>query len=387
MKRYYIVNEFFGSRIYDSVQKKEMYFDKINTVKIKKLLEGNYNEINSCNDINGKNLISPIKISMNITKKCNLRCKQCFSNSGEVNEQELTTKNICKLFDEMNKHGTFFICIGGGEPLMREDLMDILDYGKSKQLAISIVSNGLLLDKKLIERLNYMELDTFWISLDGLEFNHDYLRGKGSFKKAIESIQLLSKYCKCKKAIRVSLNRNNIHEVKDLIKIAEENSFDIIRFTPLIEFGRAKNENLTISQIQYIEFMNQIKKIQSKVEIIYPNMAHQKYWINSDDFGCHCGKEAVWIDELGNYSPCIFFGENYNVGNIKNDDYIDLWDKSTKIVEFCGNKICKTCENYYQCRGGCRARTFINTGNFNDIDPLCPLGKNIKYSGDFKNEY
>lgn len=73
----------------------------------------------------------------------------------------------------MRELGTFFICLGGGEPLTIPDLLDILEYGKNKQLAVSVVSNGLLLTKEYIEQLNTKNLDTFWISLDGLERNHE----------------------------------------------------------------------------------------------------------------------------------------------------------------------------------------------------------------------
>lgn len=377
MKRYFIVKEFFGSRVYDSVEKKELYFDKENTEKIKILLKNNYIEID--NGRNNKNSLSaPLKISMNITKQCNLRCKQCFSDSGEIKDVELSTEEICLLFDEMRKNGTFFICIGGGEPLMRKDLLQLLEYGKNKQLAISIVSNGLLLTKELIAELNKKDLDTFWISLDGLEANHDRLRGNGTYKKALNALRLLQQEFNSKKAIRVSLNKYNVVEYRDLIKIAEDLSVDIIRFTPLLSFGRAKDKELIISQDQFISFLEGISEIKSNVEIIYPNKSNNgKFWINSNDFGCHCGKEAVWIDERGNYYPCIFFGDSYILGNIKTDNYIELWEKSLSISNINGNDICKKCKNYSVCRGGCRARVLEKFGNMNEIDPLCSLKKNL----------
>lgn len=382
MKRYFIVNEFFGSRVYDPLEKKEKYYNKEETVKIKETLYDDYIEIDNSSETN---ISSPLKISMNLTKSCNLRCKQCFSDSGEIKAPELTTEEMYKLFDNMRNNGTFFICIGGGEPFMRKDLLDILEYGKNKQLAISIVSNGLLLTKELIHELNQKELDTLWISLDGLESNHDYLRGTGTFEKAVESIKLLKKEFNSKIAIRISLSKRNISEYLELIKLAEELDVDILRFTPILSFGRARNEDLLITQDQYISFLNNIKTIESKVNIIYPNMPSSKFWINTEDFGCHCGKEAVWIDELGNYSPCIFFGDEYIVGNIKEDDYIDLWKKSISISKYEGNAICRSCNNYNSCRGGCRARVLNETGNWNGVDTLCPLKKNINQMG-IKNE-
>ena len=376
MKRYIIVKEFFGVRVYDSVCKVEQYFDNSNSEKICKLLNGNASYINNCR--RDGNLSAPLKISMNITKKCNLRCEQCFSESGEIGGNELSTLELYKLFDDMREFGTFFICIGGGEPLMRDDILDILRYGYNKQLAISIVSNGILFTRELIEAMNECHLDTIWISLEGLEENHDRLRGKGTFVKALEAILLLKKYSNAKIAIRMSLSRFNIDEYHDVIQIAENYNVDILRFTPLLEYGRALGKNLTISQQQYVDFLNEISQVKSKVNIIHPNIVDKdKFWITPNNFGCHCGKEAVWIDETGGYSPCFFFGESYFVGNIRECSYHSLWEKSLSATTFTGNSVCRTCANYSVCRGGCRARALMAYGNINAVDPLCPLRKNV----------
>jgi AdoMet-dependent heme synthase len=381
MNRYFIVNEFFGLRLYDSVEKSETYFSHEMANEVKEKLNGNYIEINHTNS----HLSVPLKISMNITKNCNLRCEQCFSDSGIMDEDELTTEEVCSLFDTMREHGTFFICIGGGEPLMREDLLELLDYGKEKQLAISIVSNGLLLTRKLINELNKKDLDTFWISIDGLEKNHDRLRGKGTFKRTLEALPLLKDNFNAKKAIRVSLNKYNIGEFRQIIDIAEANSFDLIRFTPLLEYGRAKDKSLTITQNQYIDFLKEIKHVESDIKIVHPGIKNTvKFWVNTDDFGCHCGKEAVWIDEKGNYSPCIFLGDSFWLGNIRNDSYAKLWEKSLDVTTIRGNEVCKNCSNYTTCRGGCRARVYNEFGDLNGIDPLCPLMRNIPVKQDLK---
>lgn len=375
MKRYFVVEEFFGIRIYDAKLKKEFYYDEQTGDNVKKMLDEEYTLINNKKD---DSFSSPLKISMNLTKKCNLKCEQCFSESGKIKAKELDTKDMFNLFDDMIKHGTFFICLGGGEPFTRKDLFEILEYGKQKQLAISVVTNSLLLTKDKIERLNELDLDYLWISFEGLKENHEILRGKNTFDITLEKLDLLNKYYKGKTALRMSINKYNINEIKNILDIAEEYNMNLVRFTPLLDFGRAKEKNLTINQEQYIEFLKTVKKLKSdKVEIIYPNKPTNKIWIGKNGFGCHCGKEAIWIDELGNVSPCIFWGEEYNVGNIKNDDYINLFKKCINISNINGNVICETCKNYKLCRGGCRARVIFEFGNLNEVDPLCPLKNNL----------
>ena len=376
MKRYFIVEEYFGIRVYDSKMKKEFYYDKNTAGQIKRMLDGEYKLINKSKE---NSISAPLKISMNLTKKCNLRCIQCFSDSGNLKDKELTTKDMYNLFDSMVENGTFFICLGGGEPFTRTDLFDILEYGKEKQLAVSIVTNGLLLTKEIIERLNKLDVDYLWVSFEGMKDNHEKLRGKSTFDKTIAALKLLKEYYKGRTALRMSINKYNIDEVDDLLKIAEKYDIDLVRYTPLLSFGRAVGKDLTINQDEYIRFLDNMKKIKSnKVEIVYPNMPNNKFWIGTNGFGCHCGKEAVWIDEIGNYSPCIFWGNDFNIGNIKNNDYNELWEKSLEVSNIKGNEICEKCSNYKVCRGGCRARVLFELGNLDDVDPLCPLKRNLK---------
>ena len=94
MNRYFIVEEFFGIRVYDSKLKKEYYYDTKTGDSIKKMLDGDYTLISN---IKENALSAPLKISMNITKKCNLRCKQCFSDSGKILCPELTTKDFFQI--------------------------------------------------------------------------------------------------------------------------------------------------------------------------------------------------------------------------------------------------------------------------------------------------
>jgi radical SAM protein with 4Fe4S-binding SPASM domain len=326
-------------------------------------------------------LSSPERVSLNITKKCNLRCRHCFSDGGEADANELTTPEIFNLLDQMKNTGSFHVAIGGGEPLLRKDLFQIIEYAKKKSIAVSIVTNGTLINKKVAQKLNASNLDTITVSLDGLEKNHDYIRGKGNFQKTINGIKILKKYCQTPKlALRVIINKLNVGECRALVKLAENFSFDLIRFTPMLLSGRAKdNRDLLITQGEYIHFLQKGKEIQSKsgVEVILPGARSGPEWlICPENFGCHCGKQICWINQTGDFYPCIFFGEEFKAGNIRNEKFLDLWNRAKNMVKLKGNNICNNCPAYKKCRGGCRARALWEHKDINAIDPLCPLGKN-----------
>ena len=236
----------------------------------------------------------------------------------------------------------------------------------------------MLLTKEILEKLNDLDVDYLWVSFEGLKENHEKLRGKNTFDLTLKKLELLKEYYKGRTALRMSINKYNIDECDDLVRIAEKYDIDLIRFTPLLSFGRAKDQNLVINQDEYIKFLKNVSSIKSeKVEIVYPNKPSNKLWVGTNGFGCHCGKEAIWVDEVGNVSPCIFWDKEYYIGNVKYDDYMKMWEKSLKISCMKGNNICINCKNYKNCRGGCRARSLWLKGNLNDVDPLCPLKKNI----------
>ncbi|MEK7173036.1 MAG: radical SAM protein, partial [Patescibacteria group bacterium] len=336
----FFIEEFFGSRIYNSQDQEEHFFDEGATANIKKIFSGDYNDsadLQKLRDIltekrlltsdvsyiehkEAIGLSAPLKISLNITEKCNLRCKHCLSDAGNFNPNELTTAELFKLIDQMREAGSFFITIGGGEPLLRDDLFKIIKYARDNFIAVSVVTNGLLIDEVIAKKFDALKLDTITVSLDGLEKNHEQIRGVGNFRKTIDKMKILRENCKTAKlAARVTINSLNINDYKELIGLAEDLSLDLVRFTPILLLGRAKeNQELLISQDEYIRFLRDIQNIKTKIKLILPNQGDgRKWWVSSDDFGCHCGKEACWITQTGDFYPCIFFGDKFLAGNIK----------------------------------------------------------------------
>jgi len=324
------------------------------------------------------NLKFPTRVSINITRKCNLKCKHCLSDSGKKDEDELKTVEILDLIDQLKKNGKPTLAIGGGEPLLRRDLFKIIKYARKNEVPVSIITNGLLVNKEIAQKLELLNLEYIAVSIDGLEKTHDAMRGKGNFKKTLKNIKILRKFCNnTKLAMRVTVNTLNIKDGPKLIKLAEKLLFNSIRLAPVLPTGRAKeNKNLLITQEQYIQFVKNLHTIKSNIEVIFPDKNHT-ILLSNKNFGCHCGKEVCWITQTGDLYPCLFFGDNYKAGNIKKENFIVLWNKAKKLAKFCGNKICNNCKNYKNCRGGCRSRALWMYNDINAIDPYCILRKNI----------
>lgn len=385
--------------MYNTKSQEEYFFDKNSTILIKELIFGHYKNNPSIAKIK-KSLIekelltsdivavkhkkknslnSPLRVSINISRKCNLRCKHCLSDSGNKDSDELTTKELFNLIDQMQKSGSFYLAIGGGEPLFRDDIFKVIEYARKNFIAVSIITNALLIDEELAKKLSSLDLVTITISIDGTEKHHDHIRGKGNFKKAIENIKILRKYCKKTKiAMRVTINRLNQNDFSELIKLAEKLKLDFIRFSPTLLFGRAKeNQDLLLTQEEYIQFIKNANKIKSKIRVILSDKRNEKsLLIDNDGFGCHCGKEICWISQAGDFYPCVFFGEDYKVGNIKKENFLSLWEKSKNMVKLCGNETCNSCGNLKNCGGGCRSRALNLNNDINGVDPYCILKRN-----------
>ena len=159
------------------------------------------------------------------TLRCNAKCKHCGSRAGEnVNVQdELTTeeiKNTLKKISEKTDASKILLNITGGEPLVREDLFDVMGYAVSLGYHWGITTNGMLMNDDVIKKMKETKLSTMSVSLDGLEESHDKFRGiKGSYKKIIDNIEKLKadKFLRCFQITTV-VNKLNIGELEEMYK-------------------------------------------------------------------------------------------------------------------------------------------------------------------------
>jgi len=116
--------------------------------------------------------------------------------------------------------GVCGIAFEGGEPLLRNDLVEILAFSRSLPLHTSLVTNGTLLESRIDEIAPYIN-GAVYVSLDGLEKTHDAIRGvSGCFRKAVGGI--MASRGKVAVTINTTIMAENIHEIEDLVRLARE---------------------------------------------------------------------------------------------------------------------------------------------------------------------
>ncbi|MCL5072830.1 MAG: radical SAM protein, partial [Actinobacteria bacterium] len=165
----------------------------------------------------------PLTVIFNVTDRCNLRCKHCYASYYKRDAKEMSTEQIKKLLNDLKVNGCLRINFCGGEPLLRPDIKELIDYAKSIGLSVDLTSNGVLVPKR-IEDIKGIKCLT--ISLDGRQEHHDLLRGKGSWEKAMEAIKIARKNG-IDVRVNMVLHKFNLDDIDYMISLAKKNNFKI----------------------------------------------------------------------------------------------------------------------------------------------------------------
>jgi radical SAM protein with 4Fe4S-binding SPASM domain len=329
-------------------------------------------------------------INWNITRACNLRCKHCYYDASTPLHDELDTEQAFAVIDEIaatfgnNVRVTF----GGGEPLMREDLLEIIAYGKERGLHLMLASNGILLDEDCAVRLKNAGIEEVIIAIDGTRETHDSIRGTGVFEKTAKGARA------CKEAglslvIDPCIMKLNKEETGKILDISENLGARQCRFFHYIAMGRGQHEmpDGELDSVHYAENVLQLYEEQNRrreVEICTTQAS--QYWVVLKrreeeglfvpDFyykeapGCRAGIKMLSIKPNGDVVPCPLL--EVKVGNVTQTSLRAIMNSNVflklKKRELKGK--CAVCKFKDLC-GGCRVRAYLYSGDYLAEDPLC----------------
>ena len=176
----------------------------------------------------------PAHVAISVTNRCNLKCPYCFAAYNNKDSDDITTDKMLALIDELGQRGTRLINLTGGEPLIRPDLKEIIDYITLKKgIKCSVSTNGHFLERKLDVLKNVSSIN---ISLDGNEKQHNTNRGPQDYSKVIQAIEVAIKN-KIPVSVCTVLNKNNADCVDEVIHLAKKKGFLAIFHFP---YGRLK---------------------------------------------------------------------------------------------------------------------------------------------------
>ncbi len=311
----------------------------------------------------------PLVVSWNVTLRCNLKCSHCYINANEAKMvDELSTDAAKMLIHQIAEVSRPLLILSGGEPLLREDIYEIIRYGADRGLRMGMGSNGMLIDNEVARRLKDAGMWTVAISLDSsIPERHDEFRGvKGCWEHAVNAIKALKKA-----GIQVQVNstvtRQNYDEVDDIMAMVEDLGVENFHLFFLVPTGRGTDiEDITPRMYEDMITSTLAKTTKYKLNV-KPSCAPQfmrvakeqridmSRWVR----GCMAGLYYCRIYPSGEVTPCPYMP--VSLGNIRERSFKDIWFnaevfKALRDFDQLKGK-CGLCE-YRDVCGGCRARAY-----------------------------
>ncbi|MGB2896838.1 MAG: SynChlorMet cassette radical SAM/SPASM protein ScmE [Anaerolineales bacterium] len=355
---------------------------------------------------------TPRNVDIEITARCNLRCRYCyFFNNPEVEYRDLPTKEWLTFFEELGRSGVMRVCLGGGEPFIREDLPELLQGIVRNRMRFSFASNGGLIDDEIAaviaatSRCDYVQ-----VSVDGSSPEiHDTGRGKGSFEGAVRGIRTLQRH-DIMVAVRVTIHRHNVHDLENTARFLLED-LGLERFgtnsAGYLGSCRLNDEEMLLTiedrQIAMSTLQRLATKYEGRISAAAGPLADVRYWNEMEEarttgaapFGrggnltaCGCPANKIAVRADGAIVPCTLLA-HIDLGRINQDSFVEIWQHSPafnqlrerRAIPLTEFEFCKGCKYIPYCTGNCPALAYTLVGEVDHPSPDACLKRFLEAGG------
>jgi 12,18-didecarboxysiroheme deacetylase len=342
----------------------------------------------------------------NITRRCNLKCVHCYSESENRDyEGELNKEESLRFLDSLADFKVPVILFSGGEPLIRKDVFELISHARTKGMRAVVSTNGTLITNDIALKLKDAGLSYVGVSLDGLITRHDRFRGlEGAFKRSIEGIRACIK-AGVKVGLRFTITRDNVEDIPGIFTLLENEGVPRICFYHLVYTGRASE--LAEHDLNHEETRRCVDLIiDSTAELHRKGHATEVLTVDNHADGVYLyhrmmrekSPRAENVLELlkmngGNNSGigigCVSwdgtvypdqFWRHYTLGNVREKPFGEIWtDKNEPLLVQLRNRKsllkgkCSRCTYQNICNGNFRVRAEAVHGSLWEEDPACYL--------------
>lgn len=349
--------------------------------------------------------VGPVVV-WNLIRSCNLSCTHCYSASANKTfSGELSLAEVFQVLADLHACEVPALILSGGEPLLRPDLFTIARQAKTLGFYVGLSSNGTLMDADKAKRIADAGFDYVGVSLDGLEANHDRMRGmSGAFQHSLEGIRNCRKQG-VKAGLRHTPTRENAGDLPGLFQLMAEEGVDRFYLSHWNYAGRGwvnretDSDHLATRTTMDWLFTTVYTDLQSgsQREIVTGNNdadgVYFLFWVRRhlphlavraekmlQRWGGNAsGVRTVNIDERGEVHPDIFW-RHHNLGNVRHKEFTRIWQKNEDpILKGLRQKPrpvkgrCGKCHYLSICGGNTRVRAYHSTGDYWNEDPGCYL--------------
>ncbi len=343
-------------------------------------------------------------VVFNCTPRCNLQCVHCYSAAASAGP-ELTTDQAKRLLSQLADYGCPAVLFSGGEPMLRDDLFNLLEFAATLKLRTVLSTNGTLINQQAAEKLKTSGVSYVGVSLDGPMIEHDRFRGrKGSFAESVSGIG------HCVKAgipagLRFTMTAGNIEWVETVFDIALAAGVRRICFYHLIRTGRAAETAVSVPSFEktrkaldsIIALAERFVRLEQLDEVLtVGNHADGPYllmkikekkpqlYTQAENLLLRCGGNRVGQNIASiSWDGCVHpdqFWLNCSLGSILATPFGKIWDNSRQpVLNILRNKDkfkdprCARCRWFDICKGNFRCLADdISTKNWK-TEPACYL--------------
>jgi mycofactocin radical SAM maturase len=334
------------------------------------------------NDEFARGLDAPICLTWELTYACNLACVHCLSSSGRRDPRELTTAECKAVIDELERMQVFYVNIGGGEPTVRKDFWELVEYATARHVGVKFSTNGSRITPERAQWLAASDYVDVQISLDGATADvNDAVRGQGSYDTAITALERLHAAGMHQPKLSVVVTRQNVGQLDAFEEIANRYGAQL-RITRLRPSGRGADvwDELHPTARQQRELYDWLSRRADQV------LTGDSFFHLAPLGGglpglnlCGAGRVVCLIDPVGDVYACPFaIHDEFLAGNVREPrGFEGVWRSSelfARLREPEGGGACASCSFYDACRGGCMAAKFFTGLPLDGPDPECVLG-------------
>ncbi len=309
----------------------------------------------------------PLFVHVELTRRCNLRCVHCYHPRHD--DVSLDFGRLEALFHELRREGALFVSLTGGEPLCREDFFEILDAASEQSFAITLQTNGTLLDVEVAKRLaRYPGIQTVRLSFYGTSENvHDAVTGvDGSLRLTLRALDLL-----CEHGVRAEaammVMKSNVHEVGAFLEMCDRRGVRggvDLQITPRYD-GDVAPLSLRVGYERMVALYG------NELSRFLPAGVTDVAQDGGGSLMCNAAVVSCAVSAEGDVYPCI--AVPMRCGNVYRESFGRIWRDSRLLndlrrLEDGDFEKCATCDVRWWCSPD-RGSAFLLTGSFTGVDP------------------
>jgi len=304
---------------------------------------------------------APHRMDLALTYRCNLNCGHCYVEADRKGKAELSTGDWKRVLDNLWKIGIPHVCFTGGEPTLREDLVDLVEYAEDIGIVTGLLTNGVkLADNEFVQRLVEAGLDHFQITLESHDESiHNRMVGADSWRDTVQGI---------KNAVdtpvytitNTTLTKLNTANIEQTVEFISSLGIEVMACNGIIYSGAAKEAGIGLRETELGGILGRIRNKTQQLGmrlIWYTPTRYCEFNPLQLELGakqCTAGKFNMCIEPDGEVIPCQSYYSS--VGNILRDKWKSIWNHPL-LVELRERKFvmekCKQCDQLPICGGGC----------------------------------